>query len=161
MGCDIHCFIEFKEQPHHDWTSFGGQIRPGRDYNAFGTLAGVRNENEYEHIEPRGAPADIAYQAAEDFYLYITKDAKAANNEATEERAAEWVRNGYSRLVRDGKWITNPDAHSDTWLTLAEFKAAISRLSYGGSIQFRAMIGAMETLESNGAETRLVFWFDN
>ena len=53
------------------------------------------------------------------------------------------------------------DAHTPSWLTLDEF-----RLAYKNSDGYRdpvldAIISAMETLESNGHNTRIVFWFDN
>lgn len=50
MGCDIHCYVEFQDYREH-WNSFGGRVNPGRDYDTFKKLAGVRSQ----------VPAEIAY----------------------------------------------------------------------------------------------------
>jgi len=71
MGCDVHMMIEYDRFGGADnepraWWSFGGVIGPGRDYDMFGHLAGVRYE-ENEHIRPRGLPDNLSYDAKDYF----------------------------------------------------------------------------------------------
>ena len=55
MGCDIHCYIEYKPAGSDDWSDFGGRINPGRNYDLFAKLAGIRNYDEITPIaKPRG-----------------------------------------------------------------------------------------------------------
>lgn len=64
MGCDIHCYIEYKPAGSDDWSDFGGRINPGRNYDLFAKLAGIRNYDEIEPVaKPRGYPKDAAYEA--------------------------------------------------------------------------------------------------
>lgn len=165
MGCDIHTFIEFKEKPEQkEWSSFGGQLRPGRDYNIFSEMAGARlGGSSANFIKPRGMPDDIGWECRDDYHYYITEE-KSEDHEVNAETAARWVESGSSRyIMRDDRpvWVTDPDAHSESWLTLEEFKAALGRLQYKPGLRYLAMVAAMESFEANGAQTRIVFYFDN
>ena len=49
--------------------------------------------------------------------------------------------------------------HSESWLTPKEFKRAISAAD--GSIEYLALLAAMQSLGKHGCEVRLVFAFDS
>lgn len=56
MGCDIHEYLEYKEDGV--WK-LGPEINLERNYDMFAILADVRNYDGFEQIvEPRGVPAD-------------------------------------------------------------------------------------------------------
>lgn len=69
MGCDIHIFLERKNNKNR-WVDsmiyenpmYGEGFRPlsyyGRDYTLFATLAGVRGDNPIE--SPKGIPEDCS-----------------------------------------------------------------------------------------------------
>lgn len=55
--------------------------------------------------------------------------------------------------------VQNPDWHTPSWVTTAEFAAALDGLER--VVEYRALLAAMREVESMGWEARLVFWFDN
>lgn len=73
MGCDIHCYIEYRyrEDSGDGWRSFGGRINPGRSYEIFAALAGVRGPQWANGIKPRGVPNDMGYAANDDWWVHI------------------------------------------------------------------------------------------
>lgn len=158
MGCDIHCYVEFKGKGDERWRPFGGRINPGRYYRLFGRLAGVRGGTAL--VPPRGYPDDAAYNADGDHWLFI-HDA-GGDNCVTPSRAIEYVGSYGSRykLDSDGKaaWVSDPDWHSHTWLTPDEFAAA---LLPDAQPTYRALLAAMRSLEGEGYAVRIVIWFDN
>lgn len=160
MGCDIHCYIEYREKDSGRWRDFGGRINPGRNYAVFERMAGVRGDTAM--FEPRGLPENISHASQNDSRLYITNDG-AGDDECSKENADRWIKSGCSKLV-DEKWVTNPDWHSHSWLTAQELESAVDAAQdkYGQSAQeYRAIIAAMRCFEELGYVSRVVFWFDN
>lgn len=134
MGCDIHCYIEYKKQGDDRWRDFGGRINPGRNYWMFGAMAGVRTDH-IPHLVPRGWPEDCAYAAFDDNTIYVDENLKESfkhEGESThysQSHAEEYVAKGYCKWIeRNGlkKWVTNSDWHSHSWLTANEFEVAIA-----------------------------------
>jgi len=80
--------------------------------------------------------------------------ARTACQAYSEMRATKQANNGMGTST----WVTQPDWHSHSWLTTAELIEVI-----GEDIgpEYKAVIAAMQSLESSGHEARLVFWFDN
>jgi hypothetical protein len=124
MGCDIHCYIEYKRANHegwNNWSSFGGRINPGRDYTMFRLLAGVRSYDNIE-VKPKGLPENCGYSVNNDNYLYITES--VGENYATAERAKYYVEKcGCKyRMGAEGTptWVSQPDWHSHSWMTTKE-----------------------------------------
>lgn len=144
MGCDIHCYIEYREREklvinggkENGWRSFGGRINPGRNYALFTLMAGVREwvGKDIKLFEPRGLPGDIGYSASDDNFLYIT-DGEVCKcgdcRSVTAEVAARWVEGGSSEYKndRDGKpqWVSGPDWHSHSWLSASEYRQVLER----------------------------------
>lgn len=175
MGADIHCYIEHgRRRKDHDgegekvhWSSFNySGLNPGRHYEIFGALAGVRC-SENQMFELRGLPDDVSYGAASDNQLYVVADDDpSAEHEkfASRSNAESWVNSSWgSRWVNDEKTIvTHPDWHSHSWLTPAEWRQVIeAEYPYAPDDEYFALAAAMEELEQRGNEVRIVFWFDN
>jgi len=177
MGCDIHMYVEYKRKNDSDkqFRNFAGRINPGRNYFMFGLLSkGVRSDNE-DGIEPKGLPEmdSLGYKTMQDARLYITDNASGEGDECTLEQALQWTENGrYGRKIynnADGKptWVDHPDWHSHTWLTSAEYSTAIFKYNSNPQAvkykeqEYEAILAVLNSLENNGYETRLVFWFDN
>ena len=162
MGCDIHCYMEFRHKDGKDWQDFGRRINPGRNYTLFGYLAGVRGGPAL--VEPRGLPEGLAYYARNDASLYISDHEDEGN--VTPEMAANFASGGCEYINdRNGKpWrVTHPDWHNHSWLTVGEFEAALAMMTeYRGYLtEYLAVLAALKSLQENAGEARLVFWFDN
>ncbi len=157
MGCDIHCYVEYKRPDWKHWSGFGGRINPGRSYFLFSKMAGVRNSGEIEPVvPPRGFPADCAYVAERDNYLYVTDT--EGEGYCTAERAEHYIEYGSQWKDETKKFVTHPDWHTHSWLTPNEFEKAIEEAT---NEEYRAILAAMRSFESQGFAARLVFWFDN
>ena len=169
MGCDIHCYVEYKSAAHSHWRPFGGRINPGRNYTMFGFMAGVRC-GDLPHFTPRGAASDMAYKAADDNRLYISKDSSDSEGNCSPESAERWVNSGIAEYTDDSKkFVTHPDWHSHSWLSPSEFEQCLEQcLEYYAAnslpsdiCEYRALLAALQSFENQGFDARLVFWFDN
>jgi len=143
MGCDIHCYIEYRgkvryndEDEGNRWGSFGGCINPGRNYALFNLMAGVRGwvGDGDKLFKPKGLPEGIGYSADQDNYLYITTGEECKCGESrsvTVETAKRWVESGSSEYKNNhsGKptWVSHPDWHSHSWLSVAEYREVLER----------------------------------
>lgn len=155
MGCDIHCYIEYKKPTSPRWRDFGKRINPGRNYAIFEKMAGVRGSDEPE-VHPRGFPDDCASEASDDYWLYVSDIKKPGN--CTRERAESYVACGSRWRNEEKAWVSHPDWHSHSWLKPDEFERAIAGFD---EPEYQAVLAAMRSFESQGYESRLVFWFDN
>jgi len=175
MGCDIHCYIEYKRPEPEGWSPFGGRLNPGRHYGVFAKLAGVRNHPEWGIVpiaEPRGLPEGLAYEADGDSKLFVLdRDEVESEGCVSTANAERWVAQGSSKFI-DGHngpktAVTHPDWHSHSWVTLDELVAALGDPKVGLTADswsrpgYKALVGAMHALRDEGCEVRLVFWFDN
>lgn len=166
MGCDIHCFPEYREPyrgPGHSydphlppkWTSFGGDINPGRSYDLFAHMAGVRNTIGVEPIAaPRGWPDDTGYAAADARWLYVSPGSDF------EKLAWRWIDAGQSIWLDadEREYVSNPDLHSLSWLTPDEFATVIAE---GAGPEYHAILAALRSFESRGYDARLLIAFDS
>lgn len=168
MGCDIHMYVEYKRKQSTNYSNFGGRINPGRNYYMFGILSnGVRSDNE-KGFSAKGMPDydSLGYSSRSDSQLYITDT--EGDGYVTEDRAEEWVKSGSSVFTDERKkFVTHPDWHSHSWLTLEEYQKAMDiynehpeALQYNEP-EYNAILAIMKSLENDGLETRVVFWFDN
>ena len=157
MGCDIHCYIEYKNKDRDSWGHFGGRINPGRHYRIFGRIAGVRASGEFTQVAPlRGFPADAGPESSSDNHLYISEvEAECC---CTLADAEKWVAQGTSKWEDNKLFVSHPDWHSHTWLSADEFEKAIQDL---GNEKYRAALAAMRSFEADGLDARIVIWFDN
>jgi len=138
MGCDIHLYIEYKSKKTEfdgyetGWQSSGGRINPGRNYAMFALMADVRNYGDNKLpvlVEPRGMPDDVSYTTMNDNRIYISET--KSEDYVSMETAKRWVESGSSKFINDKEgnpiWVTNPDAHSHSWLTTSEFESVINK----------------------------------
>lgn len=197
MGCDIHCYMEYRPrglrhdgQPH-SWRDFGKRINPGRNYALFGFLAGVRHEGP-PVAEPRGYPGDAGYAAREDHWMWIAHGREPGENECSWEDAQRYAKTYGARLEGEYRpysstiyqlgeapvtqtrgaefdglptMVAHPDWHTHSWVTADEWAEALRRYDVqykdDREPEYRAMLAALRSLEADGNETRVVFWFDN
>lgn len=171
MGCDIHAYVEYKTTIKkinncHHWSTFGGRINPGRNYNLFGLLAGVRTGGIL--FEVRGLPKDVAFEAEDDNRIFIT--ARPAESQCTLRQAQEWEARGHKIIVDEYEnptWVEHPDWHTHSWLTVDEFRQVIDAYKNTGTgrtepePEYEALLVAMEKLAEFYNGVRIVFWFDN
>ena len=163
MGCDIHMYVEWKVKSRNDnyWDTFGGCINPGRDYELFGLLAGVRSD-EVPMFPIRGIPDNMAFESRYDYYYYVVENKKDTDeNYVTRKNAEEWVAAGLSTWKdTDHKLVSGPDWHTPSWLTYAEFKKVLTGLDV--EVTYKALLVDMMALTDHGKnDVRVVFWFDN
>ena len=164
MGCDIHIYVEYKEATSKFWYPFGGRFNPGRSYNLFDKLAGVRGSSSPE-TAGRGIPKDVSWVAEHDNIVSI--DYKLMPNHGSSDNcvdsatAARWVELCGSKYIEDSisdkpSAVTSPDWHSRSWCTSKEFAKVVKC----GGPEYKALLAAVKSLERNH-EVRLIFWFDN
>jgi hypothetical protein len=163
MGCDIHIYVEYKEASSKHWYPFGGRFNPGRSYELFDKLAGVRGSSSPE-TAGRGIPKDASWNVEHDNNVCI--DYKLMPNHGCSDNcvdsatAARWVETCGSKYIEDistkPSAVTNPDWHGRSWCTSKEFAKVVK---YGGA-EYKALLAAVKSLERNH-EVRLIFWFDN
>lgn len=172
MGCDIHCIIEYKRPQSYssNWDSFGyHSINPGRDYNWFANLAGVRGDpkGDKPFATGFGLPEHPSWSTVDETTFAVDYDATKSSlgaNTIGIEQARKWVDSGFSKWLDDknlsGKpyRITHPDYHSHGWCNLADWKKSVKG---NHSIEVKALTAAMQAIAKAGAEVRIVFWFDN
>ena len=177
MGCDIHMVMEYRaapgaEDPAPWWWAFGGVCNPGRDYSLFNRLAGVRGDVDGALIPARGLPAAFSSEVHHEVLLSIAnKPLKAGDVDwegraVDREKAMAWIDGGSSQLVRvgDHDYVTHPDYHSFSWLTLGEYAGVLLDLHAMGeqlAPGYWAIQAALATFADRGYEARVVFWFDN
>lgn len=125
MGCDIHCYIEYRRKPvaagdeEQEWDSFGGRINPGRNYELFGRLAGVRQSLPSGGVKPRGLPSQVGYAAYSDFWLYIVDG----------EREAEPTADPVTQLMR--ACLANPEEPTPRRMLFDELQTRMEAESEG------------------------------
>lgn len=133
MGCDIHCYIEYRKKDfraeHPQWDDFGGRINPGRNYLLFGFMAGVRCEAP--HIAPRGMAEHMGYRSRNDAWLFVVEEKDGDSDNCAAADAERWIKSGSSTLEDAEKpllhnRVSHPDWHSHSWLTADEFELAIA-----------------------------------
>jgi len=172
MGCDIHIMLEYRsreptqEGESHNWYTFSrDSINPGRDYEMFGYLAGVRVDTT-PVVVPRGFPENPAWITKSRYGYFITDTGPRECGErhyCTKEKAEEWLKSGASKRI-DDSYISGPDWHHVSWLTWDEFAVVLARYrletEYIIGVEWKALTAAFKSLnETNDA--RIVFWFDN
>lgn len=162
MGCDIHAYPEYFEMDR--WWSIGQRINPGRNYSVFTELAKVRGISDTS-LDPKGLPSDLGYYAFGDYWLYVL-DNKSDDCDGTcsRENAEKWVENKSSVYYDDEKKrVSDPDAHSASWVDLKEFKTCLKNADERRKISpiYHGLAAMLEEIENRGLKTRLVFWFDN
>ena len=144
MGADIHVIIEYKR--YGDWQPVTqGELNFNRSYQLFGLLAGVRMPNKHS-LKPKGLPDDLSYNAMKIFYYHG-------------ENMDKWLESGDSIRI-NGYWITHPDLHSFSWVTLEELKTVQSHMTQA-SLDVELAIAIMEVYAARQIDVRMVFGFDN
>lgn len=151
MSRTLHLFIEYKSSKSDTWYAHGGEFRPDVYNELYKALIGDK---------AKGRVPDMSYRARRADCFTINDTNPFHGKEVTESTAHEYVKSGQSIYRDDGLQVTNPDYHSHTWLTIREF-ASILKSVTGYSVEYTAILAAMDTFNTIGFDTRIVFWFDN
>lgn len=163
MGCDIHMYVEYQRGGRTDWSNWGARINPGRDYELFGKLAGVRRKAA-PLVPLRGIPSDISFMTDWDWWLWISEKNPEHEEFCTLAKAIEWKEHGCRIEERDGKpyRVEHPDWHDASWVTPSELGNALEApAEWSHDDSYWALLAAMFCLEQRGNKVRVVFWFDN
>lgn len=164
MGCDIHCYVEFKSATNKHWQSFGERINPGRNYDLFGLLANVRSYgSDVAMFSPRGFPENPGFMSRHDYFLWVGD--QDAHNQVNKKNVKSYLQTFPNLLTikRDGQIvaIANPAWHSASWLTFEELEQVTDRADKDNVwLEWLALLAAMRELRNHGQDVRLVFWFD-
>jgi len=180
MGTDIHVFAELAEPDGRFEALVDGAFLLPRDYSLFAALAGVRAWGGFRPlIAPRGLPANVSPEVSGGYFVPVLSDKKAAiwrfGEYYTPEQAAAAVQQGTSHwlpagtttplLPSDGGYISHPDRHTASWLSVDEVRRA---LAFAGLAEqatprrFQLLVGYLASAEvALNARARVVFWFDN
>ncbi len=169
MGCDIHLMIE-RKKGEQKWSAFSySQMNPGRDYRMFTAMAGVRCYNDdIETMEPKGFPEDAGWATVNEHSFYVSEEETDESGYTSRESAERWVSQKIAEWVDDKKHrVTDPDAHSQSWLTPDEFEKCLNNVNglcdtakYPVDPEYQAILAVLRTYEMLKYETRIVFWFD-
>lgn len=169
MGCDIHIITEYRNTDsnifHKEWRALNWQpINPGRNYEFFNKLSGVRGYNEKPIANPSW-PEQVSWGASLANNVRIVNDMKPDEMRdgcVSMETALRWVNAGNSRFIKDKEGnnthVTHPDWHSHGWCTIEQMSKALRKNS---SPEYRAMLAAARSLEKDGMEVRFLFFYDN
>jgi hypothetical protein len=136
MGCDIHPWIQYREEGSTYWHTWSGEMNWGRNYDFFDALAGVRCRHDLPGNYQKG------------------------NCPTTVSAPRGWPEDSGSLESWGESAQENVDFHTPSWLTLDEFKKAVL-VSGGLGPETDAAIAAMEALAKGNRSVRLVFAFDN
>jgi hypothetical protein len=165
MGCDIHLSIEYKK--YDDWWSFGlRNLHLDRNYTIFGLMAKVREDFD-DGFSPKGLPKDISWTTQDANLLFITDD--EGEGCCTLEKAKYYEdKCGCEIIYLKNKptWVTHPDWHSHSWLTVSEFGEVLEKYrnkTDNVAIEYEVLWVILKRLVDfySHENVRIVFWFDN
>lgn len=166
MGCDIHTYVEQRDDG--SWTRVGwaGGTRHGweitepfdwRHYGLYGWLADVRNSSEVPPVsQPRGLPEDVSPDVLREFEEWGC-DAHTPSWISVDDLIAF----DYDQTFEDRRVTRQiaPNAwHGACTADPGEGEIKTYREFFGP--EFFADLAALNTL-NKVRPTRVVFWFDN
>lgn len=157
MGCDIHTFVERRDEAGQ-WQVVDG-LAPfdWRNYGMYGFLADVRNYSAVPSIaEERGLPDDISVEVRDEYALWID-DAHTASWLSVNELADF----DYTQTVNDRRVTRQTGPNSwDGGVTGAPEEGTVKTYH---ELLGQAFLDDVEQLRSLGdpEDVRVVFWFDN
>jgi hypothetical protein len=161
-------YVEYKSKKEiTNWSSFGSKINPGRNYWMFGFLCKGVRINFTDGFMAKGMPSDAGYASKSDNHIYISDSDEEGT--CTLETAIRYRNNNHCKIEYNEEgaavFVSHPDWHSHTWLTLREYSKAIKLYNNkDGSTpepEYEAVLSAMKKLASFNYDVRIVFFFDN
>jgi hypothetical protein len=124
-----------------------------------------------ECLPARGFPVDVADDSiAEDAYTIDDESAKSNIAEildnvrfCSEAQAKEWVDLGFSRFINGASMVTDPECYGQSWASYEEFRNLVQKAEKykGYSVHLlKAFLAAMVSLQEDGYNTRIIYWFE-
>jgi hypothetical protein len=169
MGTDIHLLVEHAIRSESGSLSYfslsDGPFSLTRDYRFFGALSEIRGGTPL--VPSRGMPADASDAACRHYYQLVDEGQHHDGlwQHVVHSDADEYVTRGLShrRTWRGLDLVSDPDAHTPSWLTRAELFASLTHagLEHDSlAVDIRATLAAVNAIPYADAP-RVVFWFDN
>ncbi len=154
MGCDIHPYLEYYKEGSNYINGFGRVQTGGRNYLLFSILAGVRGGPAL--YPQRGVPDNLAYRTAGDWWYYIVDKEEdiCEQNQCSKEKAARWVEEGASVYNDDKTRVSDPDAHSASWLNADELEKCYKEYSVLAAEEHSSIIAVYENMYKEHPELR-------
>ena len=180
MSGDIFAVVEYDErgEPPFGTDSYPESLSSGtfyleRSYYVFAALAGVRSEDGFEPlIPPRGLPPRFSSAVEDQLFLSVLaedeedwRESGAVPRIDADRMVAEQGAVYIDTPLKEKAFVSDPQYHSMSWLTLEELRAALRHAGIAHSelpTVFRITIETMEVVERVLGEgrSRLVFWFE-
>lgn len=182
MGCDIHCYLEYREHNgkwdnDHVYTNKRGEfellpVYYERDYELFAILAGVRSDEIKPIVEPRGIPEDINEEIKKIYdnwginahtpSWYTLKELLNNKKKFRKIRRSGMVDEGtYNNYVNNKvtptSWCEWTSLPNHVYLTWTDKSYSIKNLIQ--AIENRCEEAYI--YYANPEDIRIVFWFDN
>jgi hypothetical protein len=156
MGCDIHDFIEVRQDGEWKYRS-PGPFQEGRSCALFGWLADVRNYSAVPPLDqPRGLPSDLSGEVAKEHEEW-GPDAHSASWLMLSQLASF----DFDALVEDRR--VTVQVSPNLWNG-----GATAEPGGGEMMTYREFLGSwvVDRIEAmrvygDATDVRLVFWFDN
>jgi len=129
MGTNIDLYVEYRSPITKGWEPFGYGYYMPRNYQLFARMAGVRDELHEVLYHPKGIPESLS-----EFFLSKYEDS---------QKHAECC-------------------HHSSWLNNKDFSICMNTCKPDNQkdiLEYQALLAAMNVLEENGCDTRVVFWF--
>jgi len=120
---------------------------------------------------PRGWPEDASESALSEDCFTVDDDAAESDigdiledvRFCTRVDAEDWIAAGYSRSLRNGYAVTDPEAYGQSWLSFEDFTSFVdSAMRYDSPnlLRLQAFQAAMQRLHESGCECRAIYWFN-
>jgi hypothetical protein len=161
----LYLAVEF-QRPRSGWTCF---LRLA-DAGAMPELERLLQAPSETAL--RGLPSDVSPNTlSEDSFCVDAEDElsdeiRSAVSEVagvrlcSRARADAWLRSGSARMFNDGWNVTDPEAHSHSWLSAAEFLALSARCDDQRELpHVKAISSALSSLAQSNLNARIVYWF--
>jgi hypothetical protein len=172
MHTNLYLSIEY-QKPNDNWNFF---FRfPDTGYiHELQTLLGIDTEDdtipEDICLPLKGFPGDVDEKSIEEDAFTVDDEASESDigdilddfRFCTREQAEEWVEEQDSILIKNGYGVTDPETFGQSWASLSEVKNVLhlcEQHKVQGVHILRALVAAMDSLEKDGFNTRIVYWF--
>jgi hypothetical protein len=153
MGCDIHMFVEKKDEAGK-FQLLAINPYDHRQYGLFGWLAGVRNYSDVPPISAqRGFPEDASAKTSEQYEVW-SGDAHSASWLSVSELASF----DYQQAVEDRR-VTR-QVGTNSWDGGCTAEAGGGRQTTYAEFLGDGWINFVREIQDAGAD-RIAFWFDN
>jgi len=174
MHTNLYFVVEYRPRAKRRrkwWTFF--RLSDTGDGPILHTLLGsdeAADLPEIDRLKIIGLPDDVCERSLDEDAFTVDDDAaKSDIGELLDDvrfcsraEAAEWVAAGEARYINNGYKVTDPEAYGHSSASFVQLEQLVG-LSTKYPVEcielLRAVVGSMRSLENDGYETRIVYWF--